>query len=195
MTELYIVLKNTKDDKTRGKDNIPGKVWKLLDFTDTLLPQLCYVVYFRNPIDKWRQGCLMIFPRKRDNGKTISYWVFTLRSIVAKFYNYMPLSGLRTHTDPIMGRRQNGFRQNRLTSGQILSIRRIKEGAKAKHFFNFIHRQKMREILLTYKILLETVNTIGNSKKLYTNTKFKTIPQETDDTSFFEITVCFKAIH
>lgn len=83
-------------------------------------------------------------------------------------------------------------------------MRRIKESAKAKHLpaalffidfskaFDTIHQQKMKEILLTYNILVETVNTNIMS---YTNTKSMVILSDTDDRSFFEITVLFKAIH
>ena len=108
----------------------------------------------------------------------------------------MLLNRLRPHIDPILRKNQDGFHQNRSTSGQILSIRRIIEGVKAKQLpaillfidfskaFDSIHRQKMREILLAYKIPKETVNAI---MILYSNTK-SMIRSPDGDTDFFEIT-------
>jgi len=195
MDELLVTLKNTKDGKACGLDNIPAEVWKMDDFNDILL-QLCNAVYYGNPIDKWRQGCILPFPKKGDLGLASNYRGITLTSIAAKIYNSMLLNRLRPHIDPILRRNQNGFRQNRSTSGQILSIRRIIEGVKAKQLpaillfidfskaFDSIHRQKMREILLAYKIPKETVNAI---MILYSNTK-SMIRSPDGDTDFFEIT-------
>lgn len=64
MGALGIALKNTKNVKACGLDNIPGQVWKLDDFID-ILPQLCNTAHFGNRTDKWRQGCLLTFQKKR----------------------------------------------------------------------------------------------------------------------------------
>ena len=81
----------------------------------------------------------------------------------------MLLIRLRPHVDPILRRNQNGFRQNRSTSGQIQTIRRIIEGVKGKNIpatmlfvdfskaFDSIHRFKMKEILLSFRVPEETV--------------------------------------
>ena len=44
----------------------------------------------------------------------------------------MSLNIIRPKIDPII--RQNGFRKNRSTSGQMLTIRRISEGIKEKTY-------------------------------------------------------------
>ena len=195
MDELKAALQNTKSAKTCGLDNIPGEVWKLDDFNDILL-QLCNAVYNGNPVDKWRQGCILPFPKKGDLGVASNYHGITLTSIAEKIYNPMLLNRIRQYIDPILCRNQNGFRQNRSTSGQILTVRCIIEGVKAKnlpavllfiHFskaFDSIHRQNMRKILLAYKIPEVTVKAI---LMLYTNTS--SIVQSPDgDTDLFEIT-------
>ena len=83
---------------------------------------------------------------------------------------------------------QNGFRRNRSTTSQILTIRRILEGVRAKNLqatlifvdftkaFDSIHRGKMEQILLAYGIPKETVAAITI---LYRNTKVKVRSQNT----------------
>ena len=196
MDKLKAALQNTKSAKACGLDNIPGEVWKLDDFNDILL-QLCNAVYNGNPIDKWRQGCILPFPKKRGLlGVASNYRGVTLTSIAAKIYNSMLLNRIRPYIDPIPRRNQNGFRQNRSTSGQILTVRRIIEDVKAKNLpvvllfidfskaFDSIHRQNMRKILLAYKMPEVAVKAI---MMLYTNTS-SMVQSPDGDTDLFEIT-------
>ena len=91
--------------------------------------------------------------------------------------------------------KQNGFRRNRSTTSQILTIRRILEGVRAKNLqatlifvdftkaFDSIHRGKMEQILLAYGIPKETVAAIT---VLYRNTKVK-VRSPDGDTEYFDI--------
>jgi len=76
-------LRNTKNNKASGLDNIPAEVWKLENFNDILL-SLCNAAYRGNPIDKWREGCILPFPKKGDLGTPSNYRGITLTSIAAK---------------------------------------------------------------------------------------------------------------
>ena len=81
----------------------------------------------------------------------------------------MLLNRIRPEIDPILRKNQNGFRTNRSTTGQILTIRRILEGVKSKNLpltlffidfskaFDTINRNKMKEILLKYGIPEESL--------------------------------------
>ena len=83
--------------------------------------------------------------------------------------------------DKILRKNQNGFRRNRSTTSQILTIRRIL-GVRAKNLdstilfvdyskvFDSIHRGKIEQILLAYGLPKETVAAI---MMLYKNTKVK----------------------
>ena len=80
-------------------------------------------------------------------------------------------------------------------TSQILTIRRILEGVRAKHLqgtllfvdfnkaFDSIHRRKMEQILLAYGILKETIAAITI---LYRNTKVKVWSPD-GDTEYFDI--------
>ena len=85
---------------------------------------------------------------------------------------------------------QNGFRRNRSMASQILIIRRIIEGVRAKNLqatilfvdFNSIHRGMMGQILLAYGLPKEIVTIM----MLYRNTKVK-VRSLDGDINYFDI--------
>ena len=107
----------------------------------------------------------------------------------------MILIRIRPEIYPILRKNQNGFRKNRSTSGQILTIRRIL-GVKSKNLpltllfidfskaFDSIKRNKMEQILQIYGIPTETIEAI---MMLYRNTR-SMVRSPDGDTAFFEIT-------
>ena len=119
----------------------------------------------------------------------------TLTSIAAKIYNALLRNRIEPKIDIILKKNQNGFRRNRSTTSQILTIRRILEGVRAKNLqatlifvdftkaFDSIHRGKMEQILLAYGIPKETVAAITI---LYRNTKVK-VRSPDGDTEYFDI--------
>ena len=193
-SELEVVLGKLKNKKAAGLDNIPPEVWKTQKFNDLLL-HYCNEVYKGNIIESWTEGCILPFPKKGDLGQTSNYRGITLTSIAAKVYNSMLLNRIQPEVEKILRRNQNGFRKGRSTVGQILTIRRIIEGVKARQLpatllfvdfskaFDSVHRGKMEKILLTYGIPIEVVNAI---MILYKNTK-SMVRSPDGDTEFFEI--------
>ena len=123
-------------------------------------------------MDKLMKGCILPFPKKGVLGLAKNYRGITLTSKAAKIYNAL----LRNHTEPkidnILRKNQNGFRRNRSTTLQILTIRRILKGVRAKNLqvpllfadftkaFESIHRGKMEQILLAYGLPKEPVAAI-----------------------------------
>ena len=118
--------------------------------------------------------------------------VFRITSIAAKIYNALLRNRIEPKIDNILRKNQNGFRRNRSTTSQILTIRRILEGVRAKNLqatlifvdftkaFDSIHRGKMEQILLAYGIPKETIAI------LYRNTKVK-VRSPDGDTEYFDI--------
>ena len=124
-----------------------------------------------------------------------NYRGITLTSIAAKIYNALLRNHIEPKIDNILRKNQNGFRRNRSTTLQILIIRRILEGVRAKNLqatllffdftktFNSIHRGKMEQILLAYGLPKETVAAITI---LHRNTKVK-VRSPDGDTEYFDI--------
>ena len=141
------------------------------------------------------KGCILPFPKKGDLGLAKNYRGITLTSIAAKIYNALLRNRIEPKIDNILRKNQNGFRRNRSTTSQILTIRRILEGVQAKNLqatlifvdftetFNSIHRGKMEQILLAYGIPKETVAAITS---VYRNTKVK-VRSPDGDTEYFDI--------
>ena len=128
------------------------------------------------------KGCILPFPKKGDLGLAKNYRGITLTSIAAKIYNALLQNRIEPKIDNILRKNQNGFRRNRSTTSQILTIHRILEGVRAKNLqatllfvdftkaFDSIHRGKMELTLLAYGLPKETVAAI---MILYKNTKVK----------------------
>ena len=123
------------------------------------------------------KGCILPFPKKGDLRLPKNYRGIILTSIVAKIYNALQRNCIEPKIDNILRKNQNGFRRNRSTTSQILTIRRILEGVHSKYLqatilfvdftkaFDSIHRV---QILLDYGLPKETVAAI---MMLYRNTK------------------------
>ena len=86
----------------------------------------------------------------------------TLTSNAAKIFNALLRNPIEPKIDNTLRKNQNGFRRNRSTTSQILTIRRILEDLRAKNLqatilfvdftkaFDSIHWRKMEQILLSY---------------------------------------------
>ena len=129
--ELDSVLRKIKNRKAAGLDEIPPEVWKTRQFDDILLRH-CNAVYNQNTIDRWMKGCILPFPKKGDLGLAKKYRGITLISTAAKIYNALQRNRIEPKIDNILRKNQNGFRRNRSTTSQILTIHRILEGVRAE---------------------------------------------------------------
>ena len=192
--ELDSILRKIKNRKAAGLDEIPPEVWKTRQFDDILF-QHCNAVYNQNPIDRWMKRCILPFPKKGDLGLAKNYRGITLTSIATKIYNAQLRNRIEPKIDNILRKNQSDFRRNRSTTSQILTIRRILEGVRAKNIqatllfvdfikaFDSIHRGKMEQILLAYGLPKETVAAITI---LYRNTKVKVLSLD-GDREYFDI--------
>ena len=159
LEELNSVLRKIWNRKAAGLDEIAPEVWKTRQFDDILLRH-CNAVYNQNPIGRWMKGCILPFPKKSDLGLAKNYRGVTLTSIAAKIYHALLRNRIEPKIDNILRKNQNGFWRNRSTTSQILTIRRILEGVRAKNLqatilfvdftkaFDSIHRGKVEQILL-----------------------------------------------
>ena len=110
-----------------------------------------------------------LLPKNGDFRLAKNYRGITLTFITAKIYNALLRNRIEPKIDNILQKNQNGFRRNRSTTSQILSIRTILEGVRAKNLqatllfvdftkaFDSIHRGKMEQILLAYGLPKETI--------------------------------------
>ena len=166
--ELNSVLRKIKNWKAAELNEIPPEVWKTREFDDILLRH-CNAVYNQNTIDRWTKEYILPFPKKGDLGLAKNYRGITIISRVAKIYHALLRNRIEHKIEKILRKNQNGFRRNRSTTSQILTICRILESVYAKNlvatilFVDFakaldsIHKGKMEQILLAYGLPKETV--------------------------------------
>ena len=108
----------------------------------------------------------------------------------------MLLNKVSPEVDKILRKNQNGFRTNRSTTDQILTVIRIIEGENENNLtatlffidfskaFDSIHREKMAEILKAYGIPEKIINAIMIT---YKDTK-SIVRSDDGDTEFITIT-------
>ena len=123
--ELEEALRKLNNNKAVGLDGVPPEVWKTRSFNDILLKS-CNTVYRQSHIQAFSEDCTIPFPKKGDISTTINYRGITLTAIAAKIYNTMLRNRIQPEIEKVLRRNQNGFRKNRSTLGQILTMRRIR---------------------------------------------------------------------
>ena len=135
---------------------------------------------------------ISLFQKKGELGLAKNYWGITLKSIEAKIYNAVLGNCIEPKIENMLRKNQNGFRRNRSTTSQILTIRRIVEVVWAKNLqtkilfvdftkaFDSIQRGKMEQILLAYDLPKETV---AAKTIIYRKTKVKVHSPDKDTTT------------
>ena len=138
---------------------------------------------------------ILPFPKKGDLLLTTNYSKITFTPIAAKVYSSMLINRIQPDIEKVLRLNQNGFRKNRSTVDQILTIWRIIEGVRTKNLeavilfadfskaFDSVHQRKMADILKSYRIPEETIAAI---MMLYKNTKSK-VRYPNKDTEFFDV--------
>ena len=196
MEEFRKVKASLKIGKAAGPDDIPPEVLKACDFDEICLDFCNEALLNNDKPNLWSLMNIIPVPKSGDLTKTDNYRGISLTCILAKMFNRMILNRIRDVIDFRLRINQNGFRTNRSTVSQILTLRRIIEGVKENNIksvmtfidfrkaFDSIHRGKMIRILKAYGIPPKLLHAI---EKMYTNTKAKVITPD-GETEMFEIT-------
>ena len=122
--ELDSVLKKLKIGKLQGWTRFPQKYGRP-DNSTTYCSDTATQSIIKIQMD---EGMHPPFPKKGDLGLAKNY-----RGITAKIYNALLRNRIEPKIDNILRKNQNGFRRNRSTTSQILTIRRILEGGQKNY--------------------------------------------------------------
>ena len=184
-----------KNNKSSGEDGVTPEVLKYVPVDDIIL-ELINRSYDDGVLpEQWSTLNIIPIPKTGDLSKTDNYRGISLSSVVAKTYNRMILKRIRPYIDPLLRDSQNGFRQERSTIGQILALRRLIEGVRARNLsaiitfidfkkaFDSIHRGKLLEILRAYGIPEKLVQAISAT---YSRTRAKVCSPD-GETEYFDI--------
>ena len=194
MKEQQRVIKNFKNSKSSGIDNIPAEVWKAAISNEQLL-YICNRVYNQQPVNIWRQTCVISLSKNGDLRLATSYRGISLTPTAAKIYNKLLLHRIRPVLENILRDNQNSFREKRWTTAQIFTLRRIIEEVKQTQLpaviifvdfskaFDSIDQSKMEQILEAYGIPNEITKAI---MIMYKNTQ-SFVRSSDGDIEFFDI--------
>ena len=177
--ELITVIKQLKNNKAFGPDNIPPIIWKDKLFHSLLL-KICNISFINKSCPSiWRQSQIIPVPKKGNLSLATNYRGISLLPIAAKIYNKLILNRIVPFVDPLLRNNQNGFRAGRTTISQILSLRRLVEEATYNNLdsvlifvdfskaFDSVDRERMLDILGLYGIPVQIIEAI---RLLYTDT-------------------------
>ena len=191
--ELTLAIKDISLGKATRLDNIPGDVWKSNSLLDELLT-LCNKTFNTGTCPTiWCKAANIPIPKKGDLINRQNYRGISLIPVAVKIYNKMLLNRLKPQLEKILRANQNGFRQRRSTTGQILALRRIIEKVKINDipavldFINFrkafdsIHREKLFKILAPYGIPQQIITAI---KAAYIDKMAQIITEDGNTDSF-----------
>ena len=128
-TEVNAAIKQLKNRKAGGIDNIPPEAIKAMDkICIDKLPQLLNKIWNDEHIpDDWREGILIKVPKKGDKSICSNWRGIILLSIPSKVLRHIILQRLKKEVDKLLRDEQAGFRQERSCIDQIATLRIIIE--------------------------------------------------------------------
>ena len=101
-------------------------------FNDILL-QRYNTLYNGEVIERWTEGCILQFPKKEDLSFGKKLKRNHTHSYCTKNLQLTASNRIQPKEEKVLRRNQHGFRKNRSTVGQILTVRRIIEGVRVKN--------------------------------------------------------------
>ena len=173
MYEYKLAKEVIKEGKSCGVDEIRPEVLKRCNIDDIILYFINKALLDKMKPKQWSILNIIPIPKKGDLSLGSNYRGISLTSLVAKTNNHIILNRIRPHLDCHLRKNQNGFRNGRTTTSQILALRRLIEGVKDnnleailifidfKKAFDTIHRGNMLAILKAYGIPEELVTAIS----------------------------------
>ena len=168
--ELKQAIKECKNNKAPGIDNIKSEVLKILDddMVNVILG-ICNDVYEKNiPPEQWIVNAIIPIHKKGDKSNVTNYRGVSLMSAIAKIYNKMLLNRIYVEVNKTINHNQAGFRRKRTTIEQVHVVRRIIEDANLndkKYSMVFIDFQKAFDSI-DRKAMINILRNIGIPEKI-----------------------------
>ncbi len=127
--EVMRAARESRCGKSMGPDEMPPEVLRLPKVVDAIVPIMNSILDGGPAPPEWRKSLMVAVPKKPGTVKIEEHRGISLMSTAAKTFNKVLLRRLLPVLNPFLRPEQNGFRPQRGTCQQILSLRRIIEGA------------------------------------------------------------------
>jgi hypothetical protein len=171
-SEVEEAIRTLKKNKSPGSDGIIAEM--LQAGGEKLVHQihkLCNKAWDEGTIPgEWGKSILVPIPKKGDHSECSNYRTISLINHTGKVLLIVLLNRLKQQLDPHLSEEQAGFRKDRSTIHQILTLRLLAEKAKrhGKKIYNcFIDFQKAFDTI-KHKIIWAVLQSYGVEKKMIT---------------------------
>ncbi|GFY07404.1 transposon TX1 uncharacterized 149 kDa protein [Trichonephila clavipes] len=172
VTEVTLVIKQLKNNRSTGLDSIPSELLKV-DEPELVnaLHKIMVKIWETEKIPiEWEEGSVCPIFKKGDQLECRNYREITLLNTAYKIFSNLLFARLQSYTDKLIGSYQWGFRPQRSTIDQIHTLRQILEKTKEyniktfhlfvdfKAAYDSINRDKIIEAMTEFKISKKIVN-------------------------------------
>ncbi|CAM4973194.1 unnamed protein product [Rotaria socialis] len=171
-TEVEQAIHTLKNNKSPGSDGITAEM--IQAGGEQLIRQihaLCNKAWHQGVIPKeWGKSILVPIPKKGDISECSNYRTISLIKHMSKILLAILLNRIKHHLDPYLADEQAGFRKDRSTVQQILTLRLLAEKTKrqGKKLYNcFIDFQKAFDTI-KHKIIWAVLKSYGIGNKMIT---------------------------
>ncbi|CAF1527450.1 unnamed protein product [Adineta ricciae] len=170
--EVQKAIYSLKCNKSPGSDGITAEMLQAGgEQLARQIHKLCNKAWHEGTIpEEWSKSILVPIPKKGDLSQCCNYRTISLINHTGKVFLTVLLNRLKTQLDPYLSEEQAGFRKDRNTVQQILTLRLLAEKAKrqGKKVFNcFIDFQKAFDTI-KHKIIWATLKSYGVETKMVT---------------------------
>ena len=171
-SEVEEAIRTLKRNKSPGSDGITAEM--IQAGGEQLVRQihlLCNKAWNESTIpEEWSKSILVPVPKKGDLSQCANYRTISLINHTGKILLIILLNRLKHQLEPHLSEEQAGFRKDRSTVHQILTLRLIAEKAKrhGKKIYNcFIDFQKAFDTI-KQKVIWATLRSYGIEEKMVT---------------------------
>ena len=171
-SEVQAAIQALKRNKTPGSDGITAEMLQAGgEQLARQIHKLCNKAWHEGTIpEEWGKSILVPIPKKGDLSNCSNYRTISLINHTGKVLLIVLLNRLKSHLDPYLSEEQAGFRKDRSTIHQILTLRLLAEKAKrqGKKIYNcFIDFQKAFDTI-KHKIIWAMLKSYGVETKMIT---------------------------
>ena len=169
-SEIEDAINTLKRNKSPGSDGITAELLQAGGEQLTRqIHKLCNKAWEEGTIpEEWGKSILVPIPKKGDLSDCSNYRTISLINHTGKVLLTVLLNRLKSHLDPYLSEEQAGFRKDRSTVHQILTLSLLAEKAKrqGKKIYNsFIDFQKASDTI-KHKIIWVTLKSYGVETKM-----------------------------
>ena len=170
--EVETAIDKLKLNKSPGTDEITAEMLQAGgESLKRRIHELCDRAWKEGTIpEEWGRSILVPIPKKGDLSECSNYRTISLINHTGKVLLTVLLNRLKHHMHPYLAEEQAGFRKDRSTIHQILSLRLVAEKAKrnGKKIYNcFIDFQKAFDTV-EHKVIWAVLRSFGVENKLVT---------------------------